>query len=91
MDLARSEAVKLVRKWEWQRRKITCLIVFPGSDTSIALNGRVSVREGGIMLRGYGGCEFTVTHVESVTFQYCNGCLVVNGVGWWCGLWEPED
>ena len=71
--------------------KITCLIVFPGSDMGIALNGRVSVREGGIVLTGYGGCEFTITHVETVTFQYRNGYLVISGVGWLCSLWEPND
>jgi len=90
MDLSPSEALDRIREWERQKRKITCLIVFPGSDMSIALNGRVSVREGGIVLTGYGGCEFTVTHVETVTFQYRNGYLVISGVGWLCGLWEPN-
>jgi hypothetical protein len=32
------------------------LIVFPDLDMSIALNGRVSVHEGNIVLTGCGGC-----------------------------------
>jgi len=91
MYIAPSEAVKRVRKWEWQRRKIDCLFVFPGLDMSIALRGRVSVREGRIVLTGYGGCGLHLMPVDSVTFAYNNGYLVISGVGWWCGLWEPDD
>ena len=91
MDLVASEALKRVRKWEWQKCKIACLIVFPGLDTSIALKGRVSVREGSIVLTGCGGCGLYLMPVDSVTFTYCNGYLVINGAGWQCGLWEPDD
>jgi hypothetical protein len=91
MDLTPSEALAHARKWEQNKRKITCLIVFPEPGMNIAFNGRVSVREGGIVLTGYGGCELSVAHVDTVTFQYSNGYLVMTGVGWLCSLWEPDD
>ena len=91
MDLAPSEALKRIRKWEWQRRKISCLIVFPGLNMSIALSGRVSVREGSIVLTGSGGCGMDLMPVDALTFRYRNGYLVINGAGWQCGLWEPDD
>ena len=91
MDLAPSEALKRIRKWEWQKRKIACLIVFPGLDMSIALNGRVSVREGNIVLTGCGGCGLYLMPIDTLTFSYSsNGYLVINGVGWQCALWEPD-
>ena len=91
MDLTPSEAVKRVREWEWQRRKIACLFVFPGLDMSIAIDGRVSVREGNIVLTGGRSCSLHLLPVDSLTFQYSNGYLVINGAGWRCGLWEPDD
>lgn len=66
------------------------MILFPASDMSIALNGRVSVREGRIVLTGY-GCELYLMPVDALTFRYCNEHLVINGAGWQCGLWEPDD
>lgn len=56
MDLVASEALDRVRSWERKNRKITCLILFPPVDMSVALNGRVSVREGSIVLTGCGDC-----------------------------------
>lgn len=92
MDLAPSEALKLVRKWEWQKRKIACLILFSGLDMSVGLNGRVSLREGNIVLTGCGGCGLYLMPVDTLTFSYSsNGYLVINGLGWQCGLWEPDD
>ena len=91
MDLTPAEAVKQVRKWEWQKRKISCLIVFPGLDMSVGLNGRVSVREGYIMLTGCGGSGLDLLPVETLTFRYSNGYLIINGLGWQCALLEPDD
>ena len=91
MYIAPSEAVKRVRKWEWQKCKIDCVFVFPGLDITIALRGRVSVREGRIVLKGRGSSELSLLPVDTLTFRYNNGYLVISGVGWWCGLWEPDD
>ena len=60
-------------------------------DCSSSL-GRVSVREGNIVLTGCGGCGLYLMPVDTLTFSYSsNGYLVINGVGWQCGLWEPDD
>ena len=92
MDLAASEALDRVRSWERKNLKISCLILFPPVDMSIALNGRVSVREGNIVLTGCGGCGLYLMPVDTLTFSYSsNGYLVINGAGWQCGMWEPDD
>ena len=91
MDLPPSEALDRVRSWERKKLKLGCLILFPAVGMSIALNGRVSVREGQIVLTGCGGCGLYLIPIESVTFTYCNGYLIISGAGWQCGLWEPDD
>lgn len=91
MDLAPSEALDRVRTWERKNCKLTCLILFPPSDMSIAFTGRVSEREGRIVLTGYGGCGLYFIPVESVTFSYCNAFLSISGTGWRCVLWERND
>ena len=91
MDLAPSEALDRVRSWERKNLKIGCLILFPPVDMSVALNGHVSVREGNVVLTGCGGCGLYFIPVDTVTFRYCNGYLIINGLGWQCALWEPDD
>ena len=90
MDLTPSEALAHARKWEQKKRKIACMIVFPEPGMNIAFNGRVSVREGIIILTGYGGSSYSIP-VETVTFSYVNGYLNISGLGWRCALWEPTD
>ena len=91
MKLAPSQALTRVRKWERQKRKIDCLFVFPGLQMTITLSGRVSVREGNIMLTGRGGYGLQLFPVDAMTFRYNNGYLIIDGEGWQCGLWEPND
>jgi hypothetical protein len=64
------------------------LIIFPGLDMIIALDGHVSLREGNIVLSG---CGLYLMSVDTVTFTYSNGNLVISGAGWQGGLWEPDD
>ena len=90
MDLSPSEALDRARAWEQNKRKITCMIVFPEPGMNIAFNGRVSVREGIIILTGYGGSSYSIP-VETVTFSYVNEYLNISGLGWRCALWEPTD
>jgi len=92
MDLAPSEALDRVRSWERRKLKLGCLIVFRPVGMSVALNGRVAVREGQIVLTGCGGCGLYLIPVDTVTFRYStNGYLVIDGLGWQCALWEPDD
>jgi|SRR5215213_5600688 len=90
MDIALPEALDRVRSWERKNRKITCLILFHPVDMSVALNGRVSVREDNIVLTGCGGCGLYLIPVHTVTFSYCSGYLIISGAGWQCSLWEPD-
>jgi hypothetical protein len=90
MDLTPSEALAHARKWEQKKRKIACMIVFPEPGMNIAFNGRVSVREGIIILTGYCGGSYSIP-VETVTFSYVNEYLNISGLGWRCALWEPTD
>lgn len=90
MNLSPSKALAHARKWERKKCKITCMIVFPEPGMSMAFNGRISVREGIIILTGYGGSSYSIP-AETVTFSYVNEYLHISGLGWQCALWEPDD
>jgi hypothetical protein len=90
MNLALSEVLNLVRKWQNAATNVRGTVMLDTHDCVTQFGGRVSVQGDGITVGNEGGCETALVLRSDMTFAYVDGMLRINGRGWYCTLYEEK-
>lgn len=92
MNLALSEVLDLVRRWQNASAEIRVLVQIASGEIVVEFDGRAIVEtESGITITNDIGEECRIALQQTMTFTYADRLLRIDGAGWRCNLWETKD
>ena len=91
MNLAISEAVDRLRRWETQASNIRGSLFTNSQELQITFLARIYIEGDAITLASDTGFKFHLTLSDAMTFRYSEAMLEIRAASWRCILHEAKD